>query len=292
MRAASLVLPILGLVLLTACSPVLPTVTPPSTPARPSLYTPPPKPSPTFMIDYCFQCYMGEEFLLAGQTADCMLPCWKGLIPGKSTVDDVERMINSEFKQPGEEPFIIDSPTIPPGSVVAVQGLGYDVTIYMNDDFTSVQALDFWLGGGSTFSLARAIRELGEPMGVYVELFEPLGWNSDFGASIIVVYKQGITFDSLAEPHRVDPFTSPPENENQIRLDFCLEDIEFRGAGLTSSFPRDFDDFSPSQRDAIYYVDTDPRYRPFEDVFGVSLAAMTQRVLAGKDTCVTTLFTR
>jgi hypothetical protein len=276
-------------------------------------------PTPTLPASTEQEFSLGE--LLFSDTADCVLPCWNGIMPGQSTEKEVEAAILSVFEVDLSEEPQYDFEILPSTSEDLAQQYyskshawytgqsNSDSAFYLDVSFDkSNQVLELvqmkWsIGDSSRFKVSLSpldvIRELGTPL--YMAVHLQTSARTDYGCySLLLVYPQGIVFQFffIAVTFTTTPTDNPAIQDTHV--EFCLSINETEpetnvgyivgDVFLMQPFSADLTDLTPVQASVITDLIEFYEYEPLDAVFGVTLEAIAVQIAGGDDVCLSTTF--
>jgi hypothetical protein len=230
---------------------------------------------------------LGEDFLFEDQTPTCQLPCWQGLVVGKSGQEDVQSVF--DFNYGGEDSGIVGMISLfhywSPATEIGTQ---FAVEIIMDDDTHTLRSIGFsWLTlpGASPFvdiDPQRVIAELGEPdFAMAAVLRTAMGKMAD--VHVLMVYRQGTQFEFS---YILDVDDRPSGDTVRFCLGQQVGQIEGR-VTITEPLTDGLEDLTAVQ---ARFINPDRQYYdlvPLEEIFTVSAKEVTSRIQQGEDVCLT-----
>jgi len=238
-----------------------------------------------------------DNFLLGGNSPDCQLPCWNGLLIGESDQEDIQTTFDHVFGFNGAFDLFAEPPSSYLPAARVPEGFGFGGylwsdsvnlsslrTFLLVDETTHIlQGMEFSVGGSShhfnpDMSLRPILRELGAPSHLLVDLSPREGGGCYYKFDIVVVYEEGISF-ILYGGISVDV-------EAQ-RADYCLGD-EFSAerVDITEPLQNGLRNLSPLQESLIDFTQ-DSRFAPSEEVLGLTAEEITALAMQDEDVCIT-----
>jgi hypothetical protein len=264
------------------------TLTPTSVPtATPTL------PSPARSIPTIGDFTLGRDFLFEHETPSCQLPCWQGLIVGESDREDVRSVFEDVFGYSGSEDiFTYSGDSGIPGMIAlrnswspATQlGTAFGVEVIIEESSSILESVSFSWGSNGFVNMSpqRTIEELGEPE--YIMTAVPRAGMGKMARVIMtMIYAEGISFDFF---YILDIDDKPTEDT----VTFCLsqqEELEDGSVTIVQPLVGGLQDLTPVQAAYVTPAIEDFGLHPIEEVFGVGIEEVTQRIQRGEDVCLT-----
>lgn len=263
-------------------------------PTKPSTPTFTPLPSPTLAP------FLISDLVFQRNPQDCILPCWQSLRVGSSSADDVYTMLERVFSL--NEPTYLPAGDYDPPQGYQVMGNTWDLSHpplrYLNS-FAILALINQSTNRLEGLNLAfqtydpefdphisprRAMTELGIPSFWLVQT-EVGGQDSSLEVMSIMIYQSGVIFFQRYS------LTLNPEGNDQPAnkvAQFCLGNNVFSEAllGIGEPFVNGYKNLSPAQTWTYVYKLDDPRYRPIQDVFNVSLGEISKRISHETNPCL------
>lgn len=269
-----------------------PTLTPSITPTR----TPKPTSTPILPTPVLPD-WVLDDFLFGYAPPGCELPCWQGLRVDESTGDDVQNVFDTVFSFNGMKDFAMRYPdtgdSLKTESSYArshqwIFGEGplqqFTIRAWLDKETNVLKALNFrWdftpENTQIEMSAQRMIQELGPPDHFLVRV--GLTERADQGnLTMSMIYSFGLKYG--ADLHI--PILA--QGDNYV-AEFCLDNSRKNWTGgsilIMEPFADDFDEWTPIQVELL--GDPYERMLPIEDVFGMTIEAISEKVLSGEQTC-------
>jgi len=239
------------------------------------------------------------DFIFGDSTSECALPCWKGLVAGKSDREDVQQMFDTVFGFNGTVDFF-DSSLIERGDrLLGIHEL--DTTVYLssipNMDLNlyvtlspatdTVTGIVFQWGVDSRTLKAdvtpeRIMKKLGPPSKIYAQYLKvPVEGMDEM--RFLMIYEEGIAFYATTYALEIDipPYT----------IKFCVDDrfsSNSTYAGdiyLSPAFPEREVDFTVFQQGTVLRNRSNHSLAPIEQIFGITTEQFADAVLNGQQKC-------
>lgn len=275
------------------------TETPSATPTVTSTLGPSPTPAPTPIFG---SVRVGNDFLFGNQPEGCRLPCWQGLVTGKSDVHDIQKAFEAAFGFSGMS-------DLPPESVFEDSGMpgllvlpqqwtlqyrgeaGVDtffVAAWVQRDTRILEAIRL-NGEGSQFesyiSLQRVMRELGTPSHILVSL-GPTEAGVWANLELMIIYDEGI---AIYYGVRILGVLEQAGGDEVAEL--CLGNMPeypITNVFLTKSIEgNDIETLlSPLRYMGIDSKKIQSRFSTFQEAFGLSLEEVTKLAQERDNACV------
>ena len=237
-----------------------------------------------------------NEFFFGGNSPECQLPCWNGLIIGESGQENIQAVFDEVLGVNG----MVDLFAEPPASYVpdayAPEGfdiVGYrwsnrvsldylEILLYVEEESHILRGMSFDWGTSGLFdphiSLGTILRELGPPSQLLMDLSMTEAAYYE-GFDITVVYEEeGIAFFLYAGLD-VDVETG--------LADYCLEDEFDTRAFITEPVQSGFRDMTPPQESMLGFISGNDRLEPSEGVIGLTAEELTALAMQEEDPCAT-----
>lgn len=273
-------------------TPASPTLTPTLTPT--SGASPTPAPTPVFGAGR-----VGVDFLFGNQPEGCELPCWQGLVVGKSDAGDIQTMFDTAFGFNGSKIFQFEhlegDPDLP-GFVATSYSWtfretlnwrdGFLVVAWIHEDTRILEAIDLDSEGNEFkpySSPQQILRGLGVPsrMRVSIQQSEDPRWGL---LNLVTMYGDiGVTV------HHAGAISITPDSQGNDVAKFCLGGLldphYIVDVYLTAPFPSTASELSPVQE---YYIGSGAYSNDnlFQDVFGMSLEEVTKLAQEKDNACI------
>ncbi|MCC6271051.1 MAG: hypothetical protein IT190_07225 [Microbacteriaceae bacterium] len=294
MKIKSLFLPtLLGLLSIFACSPSVLTL-PPTTPEPSQTSSPiPTEPTATFHIPTAISTLLLEqEKLLADslQSTTCTLPCYLGIIPGKTTLETAKKILDglggkysSRIQRMETDGAFLDTYHFHLGDPDSGKKIGYAAVILISDN-DLVQLIEFASGTGrlqvlgshlfekslnvyrnywQRYYTARQIfLQLGEPEELYLV--------GDSTFELIIFYKHPIAKIII----------SGSAEENNLCSQYASVDY----ISVYSTISNDNSPFDANGDGEVPLTDRE-EYIPIEEALGITTKEFYEQVLADPSIC-------
>jgi hypothetical protein len=286
----------------------LPTLTPsPTVTSIPRTDTPHPTRDPTVPTPI-LPASVSEDFFFGGNTPDCQLPCWNGLIVGESDCEDVQAVFVEVFGfDEVYDPFAElppsytipghpeHQPNLPPGFAVGGHRwgsenptYGLDIMPWVEEETCTLMGLEFRWGRGGSFDPPtqpqHIIQELGMPsqMLILVQMTELADYLS---VRLFTVYENGVVFFQAGHASIIT--TTTAEGDADRVAEFCLDDRGgFGGGEARIVAPLLSDDWDPIQETFVGGALNDPHFVPIQEAFGINLEELTRIAIEEDNPCI------
>lgn len=266
--------------------------TSPPEPTNTPYYTPPPFSAVSISDDFFFE----------GLDLDCPLPCWQGLMVGESGRDEIQHVFDTVFAFNGTRDFLPEN--VQGRTVPGIYGTGWSwitneeadqhfgIGVWVDEESYLLRGIHFdWSSNAMDANMTpqRIIEHLGEPS--YATVSVARSEVATHGnLTLTLIYDRGLAFYlPVGAPITI---TSTEEGYDESLL-LCLSGpawssseyaIDYaKRAYLMEPLSAGLDDLTPLQE---YFIGHDGS-SPLQELFGVTLAEVTQRVRQGEEVCLT-----
>jgi len=267
---------------------------PQSTTVEPSaapVFSPPPLPSS-----------VESDFLFGGNSPECPLPCWNGLIVGESGREEIQAVFDDVFGFNGAYDLFAEPPppyySSPTYDLDGLRVVGYEwarggvdslrlaIHLWVEEDTSTLREIAFQWGGdvrlGSQVTLRRILREMGTPSHLVMLLGPPQAYYAAY--EVAAIYEEeGVVFWLSGGMPAVRP-----DDEDALNVEVCLEERFDSGrVHIVEPPPEDSSNFRR------FWLSNIPRARyldPSEDVLGLTAEELTALAMQDEDVCMTIEF--
>lgn len=256
---------------------------------------------------------LGEDFVFNGESPDCKLPCWHGLVIGQTELEQTVSTMRKVLQLPADTALLQQVPSSPSGSMpgnlelldfpwLAVggeAGENLQITLFHDRGTGILQAIRMY----SSYPLynvpltpQRIIKELGQPS-IFLMSWQGTGNGGLALVKLRLVYEKGIVF------------TVRKHNEITLRWDSSNYEGEMKmclgGKAWDNSTAIDWNidfipplsdqlnDLTPIQQYVIAYFDMDDQHimRPVSEFFKVTDSSIYNLALQDGNACLSAEFT-
>lgn len=278
------------------------TETPSSTPTVTPTAGPSPTPAPTPAFG---SARVGNDFLFGNQPEGCELPCWQGLVVGKSNIEDVQSMFDTAFGLNDSYDFVeTTNQAYPPGIVVAEHSWQFvpgrelfAISVWFDETDQLTEAIDF-MAVSPEFerytSPQRILRELGMPSYGLMSIGRTEIDTRGTGRLMFFYFEQGFSVLYTGIPVWINTMNTNDFADDTAQI--CMNTLS-SGMGhytvhvyLTQPFPDGLIKLSPIQDFLIGTLikTVNPPLMPFEEGFGLDLAKTANLVQQQDNACLST----
>jgi hypothetical protein len=234
---------------------------------------------------------IGEDFLFGRETQTCMLPCWQRLAIGKSNHQDLNTLFTTVFGFNNAydiyENNVISS-DLPDTTLIYQRWIvepdeSLSFTAYLDMDDV-LQAYGFsWISArfGAYITPQTVIKKFGQPLVMMVSIKKTSRPNKGL-LRLMIIEEEGMNFvfDYMVDIEQVNPERSVAR--------FCLnQNGESALVRITQPYTERLEEVSPFQESFIQSSIRDYDLLEFEDVFQITKAEVTNRILNESNVCLT-----
>ena len=254
------------------------------------------------------------DTMLFGETLvpGCSLPCWRGLVIGKSTYDDARYVFDSSFGEEGVRNVGLKGLALL-GAADDHEGIRYLWQVRAGTragDFRAAATLDpdngrldsLQLGGASSdpsrieirLSPVSVIKALGKPDRIYANVEADSSFHEGFGEMMLVYSQEGLIFYFYQENAPVSVVRDGSNSQiTQAKFEFCLgrtkavhNNLIHAEVSIVGPLAGGLDSLSDRQAGFVFPQMGVHRLAPLGELFNAGEDDLTRMALADDQACI------